>query len=122
MVFGKSYDNEEDIKVYQTEKVPGFVRLYDTDDEIEHIYRYKNDKLQDGISRFIFSNISSYGTQIFAKSANNDEEDRQYRFYKYADGTIEYTEQIMVLGQDEDYRTQTNYRFNPHKLEWEKVW
>ncbi len=110
------------MKVYETEQVPGFVRLYSTYDEMKMISRYKNDKLQDGIYREIFSNgDSDYGTQIFSKSLNNGEENRIYHLYKYADGNIEYVEKIWIEGLDEDWRILTHYRFTPNNLGWEKV-
>ncbi len=77
--YGESYDDKKNIKVYQTEQVPGFVLLYYTN-ETETIHRYKNDKLQAGIFRAILSNgDSSYGTEIFDKSLNNGEEDKMYK-------------------------------------------
>ncbi len=122
MVFGESYDLKKDYKVYQTEKVPEFVCIYNTDTKSKEIYRYKNNKLQDGSYRVIYSNRDSvYGTKIFPKSDKNGEENRQYRLVKYADGYIEYQEQIYVIGQDKGWRLLTKYKFNTNKLGWEKL-
>ena len=110
------------MKVYETDQVPGFVCLYDTDTKSKEIYRYKNNRLQDGINRNIFSSGNScYGTIILAKSGKTGEESRTYRLVKYANGNIEYQEQIIVLGQDKSWRLLTNYKFNPSNLGWEKV-
>ena len=108
------------MKVYETDQVPGFVCLYDTDTKDKEIYRYKNNRLQDGSFRAIFSSgATCYGTRIFSKS--DGEESRQYRLYKYADGNIEYDEQILVIGQDNTWRTLTRYIFHPNNLAWKKA-
>ncbi len=112
---------DKDIKVYETEQVPGFVRLYDTRRKSKEIYRYKNNRLQDGIFRFIYSNGDSiYGTRTFAKSNKNGEEERDYRLFKYANGNIEYQEKI-IIDQDLEWIILNKYEFNPNNLAWEKV-
>ncbi len=108
--------------MYQSEEVPGFVRLYNTDTKLKEIYRYKMNRLQDGSFRAIFSNGDSiYGTRIFDKIDKTGEENRQYRLYKYANGNIEYDEYIWVNGQDKGWRFFTRYEFNPYNLAWEKI-
>ena len=108
--------------MYQTEQVPGFARLYNTDTKQESIYRYEDNKLQDGGYRTKFDNGDScFGQHTFAKSLDDGEENREYRLYKYAaSGNIEYDEQIWVIGQDKGWRFLTKYTFNPDKLEWNK--
>ncbi len=119
--YGGSYDYKKNKKVYQSEKLPGFVCLYDTDTKLKSIFRY-NQKVQDGSYRIIYSNgNSTYGIIIFSKSPNNGEDNRQYRLHKYASGDIEYDEKIWVNGQDNGWRELTTYKFNPRKLEWRKV-
>ena len=104
--------------MYQTEQVPGFTRLYDIDTKAEEIFRFKENKLQDGGFRSIFNSGSScFGQRKFSKSGDDGEEDRTYRLCKYADGDIEYEEH----GQDKRWRILTKYKFNPDKLEWNKV-
>ncbi len=120
--YGGSYDQKKNLKVYQSEEVPGFVHLYDTDTKTKQIFRYKNNKLQDGSFRVMFSNGDScYGTKIFGKSTKDGEEHRQYHLFKYANGDIEYEEKIFVKGQDKGWRLLTKYKFNPNNLGWEKV-
>ena len=123
MQYGGSHSNKKNIKVYQTQQVPGFTRLSDTDAKQEYIYRYEDNKLQDGGFRSIFNSGSScFGKRKFAKSPDDGEEDRLYRLYKYAaSGNIEYEEKIWVNGQDKAWRNLTKYKFNPDKLEWNKV-
>ena len=117
-----SYDKRKNYKVYQSEEVPGFVRLYDTDAKLKEICRYINNRLQDGSYRVIFSNGNScYGTRIFDKSNKTGEVNREYGLFKYANGNIEYDEQIYVIGQDKTWRYLTKYKFNPNNLGWEKV-
>ncbi len=107
--------------MYQTDQVPGFVRLYDTDTKSKEIFKYHNNRLQDGSFRAIFpSGATYYGTRIFAKSNKTGEENRQYRLLKYANVNIAYEEQIWVIGQDKTWRLLTTYEFNPNNLAWEK--
>jgi len=121
LVYGGSYNDKKNNKVYQSEEVPGFVHIYNTDTKKKEIFRYKNNKLQDGSFRAIFSSgDSDYGTRIFDKSSKNGEE-RVYRLYKFANGDIEYEEQILVVGQDKGWRQLTEYKFNPSNLGWKKV-
>ena len=62
-----------------------------------------------------------FGQRKFSKSPDDGEEERSYRLYKYAaSGNIEYDEQIWVHGQDKGWKTLTEYKFNPDKLEWNK--
>ncbi len=108
--------------MYQTKQVPRFALLYKTFNKTKQIYRYKKNILQDGIYREIFSNgASCYGTRILAKSPKTGEENREYRLFKYADGDIEYEENIHVIGQDNEWRELTKYKFNLNNLAWEKV-
>ena len=106
--------------MYETDQVPGFVCLYDTDTKDKEIYRYKNNRLQDGSFRAIFSSgATCYGTRIFSKSTKTGEESRTYRLVKYANGNIEYQEQIYVIGKE--WKFLTRFSFNPNNLAWEKV-
>ncbi len=101
--------------------MPGFVLFYRTD-ETETIHRYKDDKLQAGSFRFILSNGDScFGTRIFSKSLKAGEEDKKYSLYKNADGNIHYFEEILVIGQDKEWRNLTIHKFNPQELDWEEL-
>ncbi len=120
--YGRSFNYKKKYKVYQSEQIPGFVCLYDTDTDTKEIYRYKNNRLQDGAYREIFSSgDSSYGTMIFAKSDKTGEEKWKHRLFKYASGKIYYQEKIIVLGQGKGWRLTTRYNFNPNNLKWEKT-
>ena len=124
MEYGGSPTNKKNIKVYQTKQVPAFARLYHTDTKAEEIYRYEDNKVEDGGYRAIFDDGDScFGQRKFAKSQDDGEELMQYHLFKYADGDIEYEENIWVVGQDKKWRTLTAYKiytFNPDKLEWNK--
>ena len=118
--YGGSNWSKKNQKVYQTKQVPGFSRLYNTDTNLEEIYRYEDNKLQDGGFRAMFNGgHSCIGQRKFAKSRDDGEESREYRLLKYVDGDIEYKENIKV-GRDKGWKTLTEYKFNPDKLEWNK--
>ncbi len=122
MVYGGLYDFKKNVKVYQSKEVPGFVCLYHTDTKKKEIYRYKNNKLQDGIFRSMFSSgVECYETRIFAKKDENGEENRTHRLVKYISGNIWYDEQIRVIGQDKGWRSLNKYKFQPNTLRWEKL-
>ena len=108
--------------MYQTKQVPGFTRIYNTDTKAETIYRYEDNKVQDGGYRAISNDGNScLGQRKFGKSKDDGEEERLYGLFRYASGDIEYKEKIYVNGQDEGWRYLTRYTFNPDKLEWNKV-
>ena len=110
------------MEVYQTEKFPEFVCLYNIDVKRESIYRFKNGRLQTGNFRSKWTDGDfCFGKRTFAKTSDNGEESRAYRFYKNPSGKIEYQERILVKGQDKEWRTLTKNTFNPDKLEWIKV-
>ncbi len=120
MKYGGSNKYVKKGKVYQSKEVPEFVRFDDT--TTKSIHRYEDERLQNGIYRYIDSTkIVEYGTIIFAKEGKNGEEEMPYLLKKYPSGEIEYQEDISILGQGKGWRTLTKYKFIPQKLDWEKV-
>ena len=103
-------------------KYQGLYAYIHTGRKTNNTFRYKNNKLQDGIYRNIFSNRDScYGTRIFAKSEKTGKEERTYCLFKYAGGDIYYMSLISVKGQDKQWRFLTRYAFNPNNLGWKNL-
>ena len=113
--YGRSYANKKKMKVYQTKQVQGFVRLSNNDGcfSTEEIFRFKDNKLQDGgFKRMKFSSgTTCFGFKIFSKSPDDGEEIREYCLLRFG-RNIEYWEKILGIRE--------TYTFNPDKLEWNK--
>ena len=105
--------------MYQTQQVPGFTRLSDTNTKADSIYTYEDNKLQDGGFRAKFnSGSSSFGQCRLAKSKGGEK--RYYRLFKSASGNIQYQECIEVFVPDKGWTFHNKHTFNPDKLEWNK--
>ena len=93
------------------------MRLYDTKEKNNEIYRYSDKLLQDGIYKIMYSDGGiAYGKRIFAKKHKDGE---LYRLYKYPNGDIEYQEKKLAIGS-KGWENLTVYKFKPNKLGWEK--
>ena len=107
--------NQEKGKVYKHE-YSQFVRCHNLLDNQESIHRFRNNLVQPGICRYLFSNgITCIGNRCFPREGGIDQ---LYRLFRLPSGNIYYDHQIH---RNSKWDTITVFKFDHTNLSWKQT-
>ncbi len=107
--------NTAKVKLYK-HKNSDFVRIHELSNNYEYIHKYKDNLVQPGIFRDLFtSGDTSIGFKYFRREGGVDQ---YYRLYRHASGKISYIHKIV---RNNKWELITEYTFDENDLSWSKT-